>query len=238
MEKAIGYFADAYMAANPRVFSERRDAVALGMTIVMTNNKLGKTGEKITAEQFVANAQSGMRNSNLAPDNLVAMYQSLVEKPLDFEAKAVMFGATVAPHIKGWLKRKAPGPFQQSVISFCVLTSDSIVWFKDNSQGQKDSPQGMIGLKGVKLVEDTKKNTKFTIVASRGHLDYQKYGPDGPELVPSVKKADFDAKTPDLRSNWIVRLKRVIARLAGVRPRDADALFGESDDDGKFSESP
>jgi hypothetical protein len=67
MEKVIGYFADAYMAVNPRIFSERRDAVTLGMTIITTNSKLGKRGETLTSEQFVANAQSAMHTSNWGP---------------------------------------------------------------------------------------------------------------------------------------------------------------------------
>jgi hypothetical protein len=234
MENAIGYFADAYMAVNPRIFSERRDAVTLGMTIVMTNSKLGKRGETLTSEQFVANAQLAMHNSNLGPDRLVAMYQSLLEKPLDLQPKSVMFGATAAPKMKGWLKKKVPGLLQQSLVSFCVLTSDAIVWFKDDSQREKDRPQGMIELEGVQLVEDIKKSTQFAIVSLKEHLTYQRYGPDGPKLVPGVKKLDFDAKTPDRRSNWIVWLKRVIATLAGVRPPNAEALYRECDEEDVF----
>jgi hypothetical protein len=233
MESAIGHFADAYMAANARVFAERQDTVALGVTIVMTNNKLRKGGDAMTVEQFIANGQSGMHSSNLARDRLVAMYQSLVQQPLDLEAKSVTFGATAAPKMKGWLKKKAPGLLQAAVVSFCVLTSEALVWFKDNSQGQKDSPQGMIGLRDVRLVEDPKKSTKFTIVALTGQLDYQRYGPNGPELLHGTKKLEFDAKTPDLRSNWIVRLKRVISTLAGLKRRDTEAPDGESDDDGE-----
>jgi hypothetical protein len=225
MERAMRYFAEAYVAVNPRIFADPKDAVMLGYTIYMANAQLGQP-DTMTREAFVSSAKTSLKGSKMSADKLASMYNALVARPLTLEPKSVAFLDDAAPKMKGWLKKRTPGLFTQAAVSYFVLVGGALYWFRDNSLESKDNPQGKIELQNVLFGEDPKKPAKFTITSTKDALEYTKYGVGGvPEQVGGVKSMEFEARLPEMRANWIVRLKRV----AGGGKREKADGSDESD---------
>jgi hypothetical protein len=230
MERAMRYFAEAYTAVNPRSFADPKDAVMLGYTIYMANVQLGQP-DTMTRDSFVSSAKTSLRGTKMPTDKLVNIYNALVEMPLALEPKSVTFLEDATPKMKGWLKKRTPGLFGQATVNYFVLVGSALYWFKDNSFESKGNPQGKIELQNVIFAEDPKKPLKFTISSTKDALQYTKYGLGGvPEQVSGVKSLEFEAKVPELRANWLVRLRRVADRSGGGGKRGKDEGSGDESD--------
>jgi hypothetical protein len=108
-----------------------------------------------------------------------------------------------------------------------VLVGGALYWFRDNTLESKDNPQGKVDLQNVSFSEDPKKPAKFIISSTKDALQCTKYGVGGaPEPVSGVKTLELEAKLPELRANWLVRLRRV----ADGGKREKDEASGEESD--------
>jgi hypothetical protein len=184
----------------------------------------------MSKDAFIASAKVSLKGSKLPADKLAAMYNALVARPLMLEPKSVTFMAEAAPKMKGWLKKRTAGLFGQATVSYFVLIGGALYWFKDNTLLSKDNPQGKIELQDVSIVEDPKKPVKFTISSTKDALQYTKYALGGvPEEVSGVKSMEFEAKLPELRTNWLVRLRRVAGGAKAGKDEGSDQSDGFGD---------
>jgi hypothetical protein len=219
IDRALAGLAEAYFDQNEKVFANAGDVLYLAYAYLMLNTELQRPNapDQMTCQTFLEVVGNAIGHSRIPRDHLARAYSMLQQRPFSFPPKPMALMANCAPRKRGWLRKKNTWGFGAFTANFFLLKSNELLFFENVEQEKAKNPLGKIALTDVNISEDPRAEARFYMLPRKDQITYFRFNAGQPEPLDGIKAIVFEARTTDIASQWVVRLRKAAIMAHFIR---------------------